>query len=254
MNKGLNDVLRFEDFFRSFQDKQNRYKYRDVIVNLSKGKENVLYLSYDDLLLFDSHLAETLVNKPEVLIKDAKEAFINYLERIGHKSSNNDYLVRISIDSKNSPLEIPLIDLRSNVLSKLIMCKGRVVKKSQLEMRLKIGNFECTLCGSRFEVFQYSLKIRKPSFCANVRCKAKSSSDFRYISNGSSFYDYQIITIQDVAKNSKKKMKVMVTHDLVDVMNIGDIIEIIGIYSTEYDHLKKTKKNLFRGMIEANNA
>jgi len=244
------NVEMFEEFFRSFKDRQNRFKYREALNNAYKNETKVLYLFYEDVLSFDSQLARNLINDPEKLIDNATEAFKNFLKRMGDKSEMRDYFVRIGVKNEKSPFETTLSDLKSNSLSKLVLCKGKVVKKDQPKMRLGISVYECMACGAYFEIFQPSIRVKEPSFCSNSKCKVKGMSNFRFISEDSYFYDYQIIIIQE----NKKKMKVVATHDLVDVANDGDKVEVIGIYSTEYDLLETKKKDsLYRGMIEANN-
>ncbi len=172
------------------------------------------------------------------------------MSRRGNTSDMRDLIVRISVTKPNSPMEVALENLKSIHLSTLVLCKTKVVKKHHPIMRLEIATFECVGCGTKIEMLQTSIRVKKPSSCPNSRCYSKDGSDFRLVSAESYFYDYQVITVQQ----AEKKMKVVMTHDLVDLAEIGDTIEILGIYTTEYEHSETVKKDSFyRGIIEANN-
>ena len=76
----ISTVQKFEDFYRLFQDTPGVYKYQDHINDVYSKGGNTLIIYYEDLLAFDSQLAEKLRNDPEALLEDAVEAFKNVLK------------------------------------------------------------------------------------------------------------------------------------------------------------------------------
>lgn len=246
----IRKVQRFEDFFRLYQERPSSYKYQNRITETITNKRNYLIIDYEDLQAFDCQIAYMLRNDPESLLKNAVKAFKNILRFLGGKLVDRDYFVRVSTINRESLLIVSLKDIDSNYLSKLIISKGKIIDKKIPEIRLRIGCFQCLVCLTQFEIFQPSLRIRSPKFCVNPRCKNKTASDFRLLSKKSYFHDYQFITIQE----RKKKIKAVLTHDLVDKVDIGDVIEFTGIYTTDYDYSKTVKRNnAFRGIIIVNN-
>ena len=56
----------FEEFFKNFEDEPNHFKYREAIQNNLMSEENVLYVLFEDVLLFDPALADLLRDEPEI--------------------------------------------------------------------------------------------------------------------------------------------------------------------------------------------
>ncbi len=246
----IHKVQRFEDFFRLFQERPSFYKYQNRITETFTEERNDLIIDYEDLQAFDCQIAYMLRNDPEALLKDAVEAFKDVLKLLGGKLIDRDYFVRISTIDRASLLKVLIKDISSSYLSKLIISEGKVIDRKTPKIRLEIGCFQCLVCLTEFEISQPSLRVIRPKFCINPRCKNKTASDFRLLSKKSDFYDYQFITIQE----GKKKIKTVLTHDLVDKVNVGDVIELTGIYTTDYDYSKTVKrKNAFKGIIVVNN-
>lgn len=246
----IHKVQRFEDFFRLYQERPGFYKYQNRITETITKKRNDLIIDYEDLLVFDCQIAYMLRNNPESLLKDAVKAFKNVLKFLGGKLIDRDYFVRVSTRDRESLLKVSLKDISSSYLSKLIISEGKVIDKKVPEIRLEIGGFQCLSCLVQFDIFQPSLIVKRPEFCINPRCKNKTASDFHPLIKKSYYYDYQFITVQE----RKKKIKAVLTHDLVDKVNVGDVIELTGIYTTDYDYSKTVKRNnAFRGIIVVNN-
>lgn len=246
----IRKVQRFEDFFRLFQERPGSYKYLNRITETIAKKRNDLIIDYENLLAFDCQIAYMLRNDPEALLKDAVKAFKNIFKFLGGKIIDRDYFVRVSARDEESLLKVSLKDISSSYLSKLLISEGKVIDKKIPEIRLGTRCFQCLVCSVQFEIFQPSLRIRRPKFCINPRCKNKTMSDFHLLSRKSYYYDYQFITIQE----RKKRIKAILTHDLVDEVNVGDVIELTGIYTTDYDYSKTVKRNnAFRGIIVINN-
>ncbi len=246
----IHKVQRFEDFFRLFPERPSFYKYQNRIIETITTKRNDLIIDYEDLLAFDCQIAYMLRNDPESLLEDAVKAFKNILKFLGGKLIDRDYFVRISTRDRESLLKVSLKDISSSYLSKLIVSEGKVIDKKAPEIRLEIGYFQCLFCLTEFEIFQHSLRVERPKFCINPRCKNKTASSFRPLSKKSYYYDYQFLTIQE----GKKKIKTVLTHDLVDKVNVGDVIEVTGIFTTDFEYSKTAKRNnAFKGIIVVNN-
>ena len=71
----IHQVQRFEDFLRLFEDKPGVYKYQDQINDIISKGGNALIILYEDLLAFDSQIAEMLKKDPELLLEDVLTPF-----------------------------------------------------------------------------------------------------------------------------------------------------------------------------------
>ena len=114
----INRVQKFEDFYRFFEERPGVYPYQDQINDIySKGTNTLIFL-YEDLLSYDSHLADLLKHDPESLLEDAVDAFKNLLKFQG-TIPDQDYFVRVSTKDDKSPLFVPIRSLRAKYIDKL---------------------------------------------------------------------------------------------------------------------------------------
>ncbi|MFX0057683.1 MAG: minichromosome maintenance protein MCM [Candidatus Hodarchaeota archaeon] len=254
----IHKVQRFEDFYRLFEDKPGVYKYQDQINDVFSKGGNTLIIFYEDILAFDSQIAEMLKRDPESLLEDAVEAFKNILKFQVGKLPDQDYFVRLTTKDENSPLSIPLRRLRAKNIDNLVWSKGILVRSSAIRPKLIKATFECMLCGAQFEIIQLTSKIKWPKFCSNKRCKAKSQSDFRLISKNSEFIDWQSIMIQEIPEDLPpgripRSIQAILTYDLVDTVKPGDRIKLMGVFkSVLAQSTKNINSTLFKTFIDVN--
>jgi len=168
-SRPINKVQKFEDLYRLFQDKPGVHKYQDQINDIYSKGGNTLIILYEDLLAFDSQLADMIKNDPETLLEDAVEAFKNVLKfQSGGSLINQNYFVRITTKDEKSPLAIPIRGLRSIDIDKLVWYKGILVRTSIVRPKLVKASFECHLCQHTFEVLQLTAKIKWPRSSASI--------------------------------------------------------------------------------------
>jgi replicative DNA helicase Mcm len=254
----IHKTPRFEDFYRLFEEKPGVYKYQDKINDIFSKGSNTLIIFYEDLLAFDSEIAELLRKDPETLLENATEAFRNILKFPGSKLTNKDYFVRITTKDDKSPLFISLRGLRAKNIDNLVWTKGILVRSSTIRPKLIEAAFECMTCKTQFEVLQLSSKIKWPNFCINPRCKAKSQSDFRLVSKNSEFIDWQSVMIQEIPEDLPpgripRSIQAILTHDLVDIVKPGDRVKLLGTYkSVLAQSTKSINSTLFKTFIDVN--
>ncbi len=249
---------RFEEFFRLFEEIPGVYKYLDLINDVISKSGNILTISYEDLLAYDSEIAELLRKDPSSLLEDAIDAFKNILKFQGGSLNNQDYFVRISTQDEKSPLFIALRGLRAKNIDRLVWTKGILVRSSTIRPKLIKAEFECMTCGAKFEVLQLTSRIKWPKFCSNTRCKAKSQSDFRLISKNSEFIDWQSVMIQEIPEDLPpgripRAIQAILTYDLVDTVKPGDRVTLMGTFkSVLAQSTKSMNSTLFKTFIDVN--
>jgi len=254
----IHKTSRFEDFYRLFEDKPGVYKYQDKINDIFSKGGNTLIIFYEDLLAFDSQIAELIRKDPETLLENATEAFKNILKFQGSKLSDKNYFVRITTKDDKSPLHISLRGLRAKNIDNFIWTNGILVRISTIRPKLIEATFECMICKTQFEVLQLSSKIKWPNFCINPRCKAKTQSDFRLVSKNSEFIDWQSIMIQEIPEDLPpgripRSVQAILTHDLVDIVKPGDRVKLMGSYkSVLAQSTKGINSTLFKTFVDVN--
>ena len=254
----IHKVQKFEDFYRLFQDKPGVYKYQNLIKDVISKSSNILIIYYEDLLAFDSQIAEILKNDPESLLEDATEAFKNLVKFESGKLIYKDYFIRIATKEEKSPLSILLRGLRAKHIDKLVWFKGILVRCSAIRPKLIKAEFECNLCGHPIEILQLTSRVRWPKFCMNKRCQGKAQSDFRLISKKSEFIDWQSITIQEIPEDLPpgripRSIQAILKHNLVDTVKPGDRIKVMGIFkSVLAQPIININSTLFKIYIDVN--
>lgn len=254
----IHKTSRFEDFYRLFEDKPGVYKYQDEINDIFSKGSNTLIIFYEDLLAFDSQIAELLRKDPETLLENATEAFKNILKFQGSKLTDKNFFVRIITKDDKSPLFIALRELRAKNIDNFVWTKGILVRSSPIRPKLIEATFECMTCKTQFEVLQLTSKIKWPNFCINPRCKAKSQSDFRLVSKNSEFIDWQSVMIQEIPEDLPpgripRSVQAILTHDLVDIVKPGDRVKLMGTYkSVLAQSTKSINSTLFKTFIDVN--
>ena len=252
-------VQKFEDFYRLFQEKPSVYKYLEKINTIFSSSGNTLIVLYEDLLAFDSQIADMLKNDPETLLEEAVEAFENVLKfQSGGILRNQNYFVRITTKDDKCPLLIPIRKLRSKNIDKLVGYKGILVRTSTVRPKLVKASFECHLCQHTFEVIQLTASIKWARSCVNPRCKATAQSDFRLISKNSEFIDWQSITIQEMPEDLPpgripRSVQAILKYDLVDSVKPGDRLKVMGVFkSVLAQTIKGMNSTLFKTYVDVN--
>lgn len=254
----IHKTQRFEDFYRLFEDKPGVYKYQEQINDIISKNGNTLIIFYEDLLAFDSQLAEMLKKDPDSLIEEAIKAFKNTLKFQGSKAIDQNYFARVSTADEKSPLTIPLRGLRAKHIDTLVCFKGILIRSSTIRPKLTDATFECLVCKTQFKVTQLTSKIKWPNFCIKKSCKAKAQSDFRLISKNSTFIDWQSVTVQEIPEDLPpgripRAMQSILKHNLVDTVKPGDRVNVVGIYKSALaQSTKSINSTLFKTFIEVN--
>jgi replicative DNA helicase Mcm len=249
---------RFEDFIRLFEDEPGIYKYQEQVNEIISKNGNSLIIYYEDLLAFDSQLADVFRKDPESSIEEAIKAFKKVLKSQGSKIDDKDFFVRISTIDEKSPLSIPLRGLRAKHIDTLVSFNGILIRSSTIRPKLIEATFECMVCKAQFNVTQLTSRIKWPKFCIKKSCKAKAQSDFRLISKNSTFIDWQSVTIQEIPEDLPpgripRAIQSILKHDLVDTVKPGDRVNVVGMYkSTLAQSTKSINSTLFKTFIEVN--
>jgi len=229
-------VQRFNDFFRLFQDRPNSFKYQRALDDIHNKNGNVLVFLYEDLLAHDQLIADLLRQEPERVLTEANDAFRDLIRNYGGTFDNaQHYFVRVSTDDKRSPLFVPLRQIHEQYVDKLVYFNGIVIRTSVVRPQLLMAKFLCLICLKEFQVIQLTNKIRFPHFCIDKKCKAKSKSDFQYVSTKSERINYQTAVVQENPEDvpsgyTPQSITIHLLRDMVDSVKPGDRVSVMGIF------------------------
>ncbi len=118
--------------------------------------------------------------------------------------------------------------------------------------------FECLICGAQFEIPQEVRvrgKYRKPKFCTNSRCKAKSYADFKRVDEKAETFEAGWFVVRDLGQNPnpdrEKECYAFSNYDYfyekIQEINPNDEIEILGVIKQDFADLdsKKDSQEIF---------
>jgi len=223
---------KFDDFF----DLYCKEGIADIITSFPDKRS--LDIDVKQLSRFDPDLASELVENPDTIMEAAVLALKGKLADVDLK----DYEPhpRFYGQTFNTPL---VQDVGSSFIGKMIMLDSLVVKRSEINPKVKMGTYKCTYCGyaQRFRVDKDEI----PELCP--QCKRHS---LKPDPKDSQFINLQKIAVQDPLERLRGntptwQLEVWIEDDLVNKIIPGDRIELTGI-------LRIRPRRNQRGKIEGN--
>jgi replicative DNA helicase Mcm len=227
-----------------------------------------LHLPYTDVALFNISLAEHLLEQPTASLMAAERA----CQQLIPPSER----VPVNIRIEELPLDpefgrVPIRDLRSKHLGRLISVEGLVRKSTEVRPRIKTAVFQCMRCGAIHRVEQDTLQLKEPLECFkdNGGCqRAAGSTKFRLITNYASlpdpfasafgdreldfseFVDTQKIEIQESPEGLRggdqpQRLTTYLEDDLTGKLSPGDRVTISGILRENIKSSGSQKSTLF---------
>ncbi|MBC7114474.1 MAG: AAA family ATPase [Archaeoglobi archaeon] len=234
------ETTHWDEFLRRYCDK----KISEVI---HSGKKS-LEISYGDIFKFDSDSAKRLIDEPEEVLREIKEALGRYVTYV--EADLQKLHVRITeVDNKKL-----IRDIRSEDIGKFIAVEGLVRKVTEVRPRLVEASFLCEKCGSVIRIEQNGSKLITPQKCSNEFC---NGTKFRLLPEESKFVDSQRIRIQESPEDLKggeqpQMIDVVLEDDLSGTVAPGDKIVVNGILRAYPREGRQAKSNVFDIYIEGN--
>ena len=198
--------------------------YTDAISELivSFPDKRSLMVDIKQLSMFDPELASELVEHPDDILEAANESLKAKMSDVEFKDKEPH--VRFFGQTVNLPM---VQDVGSNYISKLISLDALIVKRSEINPKVKVGSYKCTFCGAVFKM--RADKDEVPEICP--QCKRRS---LKQDEKESQFTNLQKIAVQDPLEKLKGstptwQLEVWIEDDLVNTIIPGDRIELSGI-------------------------
>lgn len=257
--EGVNISERFVEFFKSFKDEKGDYKYRRLIARLVLENGISLPLDFDDLLSFDSVLAERLLDEPKRVLEAASSALkdVVKVENADYASRVDEFFVRVS--GLPDSFRVPVRKIRATHLGRLIAVEGIVTKISPVKQLLVEAVFRCKGCGMELSVIQKESRLEKPEQCPHCSAEGEHRrKGFDLVLDKSKFVDWQRFVLQErpeelPAGQLPRSIEVVATHDLVDVVRPGDRAVVTGILTVSEEKGAKNQQPIYQMYLLANN-
>jgi len=238
-----------EEFSRFFKQE----KYRSLIANAAAQRKKSIMVDHSDLISFNEKLSHLIVEEPLKYLPALNRAAYKQLqvEDPEYASTIKEFKARIF----NLPEKVPIREVRSNHLRKLIAIDGIIVRASAIKPMLKTAVFRCRSCGTRYYVEQDSSKLKVPEKCTSIQCRGRRSR-FELVEEESEYIDYQLIGVQEKPEDLPpgqlpRIIDVGLKGDIVDRARPGDRVIITGILFAVQERTADTPKKTSKMYLEA---
>jgi replicative DNA helicase Mcm len=215
---------RFQEFFK-------KEKYRQRIAQLSISGKNSLAIDFEELYGFDQALAEQLLAKPEIYLKNAADGAKEQLriEDVEYAEKVEKLIVRVvKLLGKEQ-----LRRLGSKNMSKMVMVEGIVVRATPVRPMVQVAAFKCKRCGTMNYIEQTGQFLKAPGLCLAIDCG--KDGPFEFSQEDSTFIDSQDLRLQekpeDLPPGQLPRVLAckLIGDEIVDVARPGDHVSIVGI-------------------------
>lgn len=240
-----------------FQNLLKSDKYRQSLSRMAIKGSTSLVVDFEDLLIADQQLAESVIDKPDQYLKDANDAAFDQLAFEDPQYADGIKDVGVTVRFRGLPLRVAMRSLGSDHVGKLVMVEGIVIRTTTVQPLVTKAIFQCRRCGQKIEEPQTGTFLSFPIRCANPQCSRTGFFDF--LQEESEFIDSQRIRIQEYPEElppgqTPRSLDIqLVGKDIVDVARPGDRVYGVGIVRAEapsYPRLGKLRA--FNLEIEAN--
>jgi DNA replication licensing factor MCM2 len=248
---------RFVNFLTTFNDEHNRPVYGDRIKKMCDANKTSLEVSYVHLGQHEPIFGMWVVDSPKAVLalfdEGATEVvLIDYPEYNQISSEIKVRIVDVSVTDK-------LRDLRQLHLNALVKVSGVVTRRTSVYPQLKVIQWDCGKCGATSTTAQHveshGNSIPKPSFCA----ECQSKGPFIINQERTVYRNFQKMTLQETPGTVPpgrlpRYKEVILVGDLIDSARPGELVEVTGVYTNNFDAALNTKNGfpVFATVIEAN--
>ncbi|MCL4447470.1 MAG: minichromosome maintenance protein MCM [Candidatus Thermoplasmatota archaeon] len=231
-----------DDEVRSFWNKLLESKTEDISrINSIDSKDKTLSFSYEAMDRVDMNFALLFLRYPEEYLNLLKDVLYGRgdggTKHEGLLSedfrSRKDARIRISISSKLPDIKRDIRELRSEDMNTFLQVEGVVKRVSEVVPTVVNAAYQCSYCREISLYPQVGNRILEPVKCDHCG-RPKDEVKFKFIAERSTYYDTQIITIEEKPEFLKgaaqpARLVVHLEDELCGKNNPGDRVAINGI-------------------------
>ncbi len=250
--KPVDYVSRIEEFLKSFRDENHRFKYREKIRRMILEDRYDVEIEFNDIISFDSSLADFILNNPDDALKHFSDAIkrIVELEYPEYLEKYDKFIPRF----KDVPNIVRIREIRSVYIGKLVAIEGVVVRSTPPKQKIVQAVFVHEPCGNEITVTVKDDIVEKPAICPYCN----KTTGFRLLEEKSIYVDFQRLVVQEKPEEVPsgqlpRSIEVDVVGPLVDVARPGDRVCIVGILRLRSQKSSRKTKSLYDVYVDANN-
>ena len=205
-----------------------------------------LHIDFMNIEKFNPALAEELLEAPLEVLKDAGDALSSFALPVDVRLDDAHICIM------HLPDLVPIRNLRSGHMSRLVAVDGLVRMATAVRPDITVAEFMCNGCGEVVHVTQSSGRFTEPYTCNS--CERKGQ--FKLNLDKSEFVDVQRIRIQESPEDLRggeqpQTLDIVFFDDLAGIVSPGDHVVITGVLRSYQRVTREGKSTTLDIVLEA---
>lgn len=233
--------------------KSDRYRQR-LSQMVIKGSFS-LTIDFEDLLMADQALAESIIEKPDEYLEYADAAAFDQLRFEDPEYAEKIKDTGVTVRFRDLAHLTQMRDLGSEHVGKLAMIEGIITRATVVRPLVTLAMFMCRRCLQKTENPQSGTFLTFPARCP----QCGRTGPFDFLQEESEFIDSQRIRTQEYPEElppgqTPRSLDIdLIGKDIVDTARPGDRVYIVGVVRAEASSYPRVGKlRAFNLQLEAN--
>ncbi|MEM4854949.1 MAG: hypothetical protein QXE75_05990, partial [Sulfolobales archaeon] len=203
----LDYVSAFQDFLQSYVDEYGERKYIKRIKEMIFYEKKSVPIEYEDIAKYDDRLLLLLDKDPQLALDSLSGAIKTIVESVDESYAKRvrKFYGRLTGWVKSTPIR----EIRSDLLNKLVMLEGVVVRSTPPKEKLIKATYVHILPDGTQHEFSWPPddreldEVERPSYCPKCVTELPEEGGsyrrgtYRLVLEKSSFMDWQFLTLQE---------------------------------------------------------
>ena len=239
---------RFQNFLKSD-------RYRQWLSQMAIKGSFSLTIYFEDLLMADQPLAESIIEKPDEYLEYANAAAFDQLRFEDPEYAEKIKDIGVTVRFRDLSRLTHMRDLGSEHVGKLVMIEGIITRATVVRPLVTLAMFMCRRCLQKTDNAQSGTFLTFPAKCP----QCGRTGPFDFVQEESEFIDSQRIRIQEYPEElppgqTPRSLDIdLIGKDIVDTGRPGDRVYIVGTVRAEAPSYPRVGKlRAFNLQLEAN--
>ncbi|MCW4027759.1 MAG: minichromosome maintenance protein MCM, partial [Candidatus Bathyarchaeota archaeon] len=239
---------RFQNFLKSD-------RYRQWLSQMAIKGSFSLTIYFEDLLMADQPLAESIIEKPDEYLEYANAAAFDQLRFEDPEYAEKIKEIGVKVRFRDLSRLTHMRDLGSEHVGKLVMIEGIITRATVVRPLVTLAMFMCRRCLQKTDNAQSGTFLTFPARCP----QCGRTGPFDFLQEESEFIDSQRIRIQEYPEElppgqTPRSLDIdLIGKDIVDTGRPGDRVYIVGTVRAEAPSYPRVGKlRAFNLQLEAN--
>ena len=233
---------RFKEFLRQYHSGDFQYKYRNQLKDRYNLEQFWCEVSIDELSQFDDDLADKLIKHPTEYIKIVESAATEVADEVTKPRSDGAEVHSIQVMFSSNANPIPLRELKSDQISRLVKVPGIVIAASNVRAKATKISLQCRGC--REIINDVNINAGLEGYLLPRKCNTNQTDrlvkcpidPYYIIPDKCECVDFQLLKLQEVPESvphgeMPRHLQLYCDRYICDKVVPGNRVTLVGIYS-----------------------